>query len=181
MLQCCDCFVSSYFLKFSSWRMTESLCPWQKGAKPCLRSNDPKGGVLRRFTGRDIQPMPKAPDLRPVGCGAFASQGNSLGSKKKLKKGFSRTFPDICNILQSCREVWQRESKACVSQACSTTNLWALGVECRKSSGCWSRPVRCKGAMYCDEICQRRDLPRHRLTCESAEVGDYCPVNDLIS
>ena len=82
MLQCCDCFVSSYFLKFSSWRMTESLCPWQKGAKPCLRSNDPKGGVLRRFTGRDIQPMPKAPDLRPVGCGAFASQGNSLGSKK---------------------------------------------------------------------------------------------------
>ena len=140
MLQCCDCFVSSYFLKFSSWRMTESLCPWQKGAKPCLRSNDPKGGVLRRFTGRDIQPMPKAPDLRPVGCGAFASQGNSLGSKKIQKKGFSRTFPDICNILQSCCEVWQRESKACVSQACSTTNLWALGVECRKSSGCWSRP-----------------------------------------
>lgn len=46
---------------------------------------------------------------------------------------------------------------------------------------CWSRPLRCKGAMYCDEICQRRDLPRHRLTCESAEVGeDYCPVNDLI-
>eukprot|EP00434_Breviolum_minutum_P041535 symbB.v1.2.036948.t1/scaffold5338.1/size28299/1 len=40
---------------------------------------------------------------------------------------------------------------------------------------------RCKGAMYCDEICQRRDLPRHRMTCESAEVGDYCPVNDLIS
>lgn len=36
--------------------------------------------------------------------------------------------------------MWQRESKACVSQACSTTNLWALGVECRKSSGCWSRP-----------------------------------------
>ena len=74
MMQICDCFVSSYFLKFSSWRMTESLCPWQKGAKPCLRSNDPKGGALRGSAG-DIQRMPKAPDLRPVGCGAFASQG----------------------------------------------------------------------------------------------------------
>lgn len=51
MMQSCDCFVSSYFLKFSSWRMTESLCPWQKGAKPCLRSNDPKGGARRGSAG----------------------------------------------------------------------------------------------------------------------------------
>ena len=33
--------------------------------------------------------MPKAPDLHPVGCGAFASQGTSPGEVAK------RGFPDI--------------------------------------------------------------------------------------